>query len=152
MPSSRALKGLASGLIETFVSRNNDVSGYWGIGLIQRELEGRPDTVVELDLLHGRATPDGPIARELVAHYSAYLSESLARAGFAQSAVTAAKVLVEFGTFGEASAPDLGAIGSPFNCKAVLASRSGKVFLAVRAGQSRPHNPERERRSMRAQS
>lgn len=152
MPSTRALKGIANGLVETFVSRNNDVSGYWGIGQIQREMEGRPHSVVELDLLHGQAMPDGPVARELVARYSEYLFECLARDGFALSKVTAAKVLVEFGTFGEAKAPDLfSTIGQPFNCKAILASTSGKTFSAVRGGLSRPHNPVIERRSMRAQ-
>ena len=152
MPSSRVLKSVANGLVGTFVSRNNDVSGYWGIGQIQREIEGRPETVVELDLLHAKATPEGPIARTLIAHYSMYLFASLAREGFTLSEVTAAKILVEFGNFGEAKAPDLfSTIGQPFNCKAVLASQSGKTFSAVRGGLSRPHNPAIERRSLRAQ-
>jgi len=152
MPSTRALKGIANGLVETFVSRNNDVSGYWGIGQIQREIEGRPHSVVELDLLHGQAVPEGPVARELVAHYSEYLLACLARGGFALSEVTAAKVLIEFGNFGEAQAPDLfSTIGQPFNCKAILASQSGKTFWAVRGGLSRPHSSAVERRSMRAQ-
>jgi len=152
MPSSRVLKSVANGLVGTFVSRNNDVSGYWGIGQIQRELEGLPGTVVELDLLRGKATPEGPIARALIAHYSTYLFASLVREGFTPSEVTAAKVLVEFGNFGEAKGPDLfGTIGQPFNCKAVLASQSGKIYSAVRGGLSRPHNPAVERRSLRAQ-
>jgi len=32
MRKRHALKGVAYGLVDTFVSRNNDVSGYWGIG------------------------------------------------------------------------------------------------------------------------
>ena len=48
MPSSRALKGIATGLAETFVSRNNDVSGYWGIGQVQKEIEVRSHVIVEL--------------------------------------------------------------------------------------------------------
>lgn len=149
MPSSRALKGIATGLAETFVSRNNDVSGYWGIGQVQREIEVRSHVIVELDLLRGEAKPDGPIARELVAHYSAYLSASLAREGFSLSGVTTAKVLIEFGLLGEASIPILGAVGTPFNCRVVLASRSGKIFSAMRAGHSWPHNAEREQCSRR---
>jgi hypothetical protein len=151
MPSASALRGIASGLVETFVSRNNDVSGYWGIGQIQREIGGSPDAFVDLDLLHGKATPDGPIARELVAHYSVYLSASLAREGFSLSGITAAKVLIEFGAFGEVSSPDFSAIGNPFTCKVILANGSGKVLSAVRAGHSWPHNPERELCSKRAQ-
>jgi hypothetical protein len=149
MPSSRALKGIASGLVETFVSRNNDVAGYWGIGQIQRELEGYPHAVVELDFLHGSAMPDGPMARGIAVHYGSYLSASLVRSGFTPSAITAAKVLIEFGTFGEAQAPGFVAMGNPFNCKVVLASANGKVFSAVRAGHSWAHNPDRERRSAR---
>ncbi|MET3650800.1 hypothetical protein [Dyella japonica] len=152
MPSSRVLKSIANGLVGTFVSRNNDVLGYWGIGQIQREIEGLSDTVVELDLMHGVAMPEGPIAKALIAQYSTYLLASLARDGFTPSELTAAKILVEFGNFGEAEAPDLfSTTGQPFNCRAVLTSKSGKTFSAVRGGLSRPHNPAIELRSLRAQ-
>jgi hypothetical protein len=151
MPSSRALNGIASGLVGTFVSRNNDVAGYWGIGQIQREIEGGPHSVVELDLVHARAMPDGPVARELIAHYMAYLTTLLARCGFTHAAITGAKVFIEFGMLGVDHAPGFAAMGSPFNCKVVLVSTSGKMFSAVRAGHSWAHNPERELRSARVQ-
>jgi hypothetical protein len=150
MPGSRALKSIANGLVETFMSRNNDVFGYWGIGQIQRELEGYPDMVVELDLLHEKAAPDGQIARELAMHYSVYLFKSLARDGFASSAVTTAKVLVEFDTV-RTPGTAVGFTWRAFDCKVVLASRSGRVFSAARAGSSHAHDPGHEHRSKRAE-
>lgn len=150
MPGSRALKNIAHGLVETFMSRNNDVFGYWGIGQIHRELEGHPIMIVELDLLHEKATPDGQIARQLATRYSTYLFESLSRDGFTSSAVTAAKVLLEFDTI---KTPETagGVTWRAFNCKVALTSSSGKVFCAMRASSSHPHDPNRERCSNRAQ-
>jgi len=37
MLPARELRNLAHGLAGTFISRNNDVSGYWGIGMRYRE-------------------------------------------------------------------------------------------------------------------
>lgn len=149
MPSSRELSSIANGLVETFMSRNNDVWGYWGIGLVQRELEGHPEMAVELDLLHGKAAPDGRVARELATHYSAYLFKSLARDGFTVSAVSSAKVLVQFDIV---KAPMVigGFTWRAFDCTVTLESRSGKTFWAARAGSSRPHDPGHEQRSKRA--
>jgi hypothetical protein len=150
MAGSRALRGIANGLVDTFVSRNNDVSGYWGIGQIQHELEGLAIAVAELDLLNGDAVPDGPVGRALIAHYSGYLAEKLGKSRLGPLDVTEAKVIVEFGAFGEAASYDhLGIPGAPFNCKVLLAGRNGRVYSAMRAGRSRPHDPGREQRSLR---
>jgi hypothetical protein len=46
---ARTKKGIANDLVETFGSRINDVSSYWGIGQIQREIEGLASAVAELD-------------------------------------------------------------------------------------------------------
>ena len=151
MPSFRLLRGIVNGLVETFISRNNDVSGYWGIGQLQREIGSASPALIELDLLHGHAKPDGPIAREVAGRYAVSLSERLVRAGFTPSAVTSAKIVIQFGTFGNARAPDLfSTLGQPFNCKAVLVSPEGKLFCAARGGLCRPHNPMIETRSLRA--
>lgn len=107
--------------------------------------------LIELDLLHGRAYPDGPIAREVAGRYAVTLSERLVQAGFAPSDIASAKIVVQFGTFGDARAPDLfSTIGEPFNCKAILASSGGKLFSAVKGGLCRPHNSMVEARSLRA--
>lgn len=150
MPGSRALKGIASGLVETFVSRNNDVFGYWGIGQLRNETEDRESRTVELDLLSGETDPKRPVASNLIVKYSGYLSASLVRAGFPLSRVIRARILVEFGSFGDARDPDLfSTLGEPFNCKAVLVGTSGKAFSAVRGGLCRRHDARCEQQSMR---
>ncbi|MGN6228101.1 MAG: hypothetical protein ACTHNM_11770 [Dyella sp.] len=150
MPGSRALAGIVSGLVETFVSRNNDVSGYWGIGQLRKEIEDQGCHAAELDLLAGQVDQAPPIVSTLIARYGAYLSASLARDGFSPTHVVEAKISIEFGSFGNASEPDLfSTLGEPFNCRATLLSRSGKVFSAVRGGLCRRHDPRCEQQSRR---
>ena len=151
MPGSRALSGIANGLVETFVSRNNDVFGYWGIGQLRNETEDRGSHAVELDLFSEQPGPKRPVASHLITRYLGYLSAALARAGFPPSLVVRARILVEFGSFGDACAPDLfNTLGEPFNCKAVLVERNGKAFSAVRGGLCRRHDARCELQSMRA--
>jgi hypothetical protein len=147
MPGSRSLKGLASGLAETFISRNNDVSGYWGIGMLRRELENLQRTSVELDLLLGEATRGGPVANSLIAHYSQWLAKSRARAGFLPSQVAGAKVIIDFRALGKTLNPALvNTYRQAFSCEVSLVSLSGRIFSAVREGLCWRHDPKREQR------
>ena len=36
--SSKKLKNMAYGIAESFISRNNDIDGYWALGVIKGEL------------------------------------------------------------------------------------------------------------------
>jgi hypothetical protein len=56
MPSSRKLKSVAAGLLGSFVSRNNDIGGYWGIGVLCRDTAAMGGKV-ELNLITRVAAP-----------------------------------------------------------------------------------------------
>jgi hypothetical protein len=57
MASRKLFLGFASGLVSRFVSRNNDIRGYWGVGILSRDVHGTGGATVEFDLLkaHRRA-------------------------------------------------------------------------------------------------
>ena len=51
MSAYKQLKGIAAGLAGTFISRNNDVDGYWGMGVIYSEVSARGVSAVTFSLL-----------------------------------------------------------------------------------------------------
>ena len=57
MSAYKQLKGIAAGLAGTFISRNNDVDGYWGMGVIYSEVSARGVSAVTFSLLDGAVSP-----------------------------------------------------------------------------------------------
>jgi hypothetical protein len=54
----RQFKDVTAGVLGSFVGRNNEIDGYWAIGMLCRELAERGETGVALDLIepNGDAT------------------------------------------------------------------------------------------------
>jgi hypothetical protein len=147
MRRRRALKGLACGLVETFVSRNNDVSGYWGIGKLYREAGERLASSVTIDLLDPSSSAIGPVAQAVQLHYVSRLEHMASNAGVSLSQ---AQITVEFGTFGSCPPPASSSYGDPFICTVSLIGPNGRKYEAYRAGRCAPHDSARESRSNRA--
>jgi hypothetical protein len=147
MTHSRDLKGIACGVAEAFISRNNDVSGFWGIGMLYREALEHSSPVIEIDLAEARSSPNGPASQAVLSQFSAYLASRLERSG--GLSVTSARLTLEFGTFGNCIEPRYTSYGDPFVCTVSLVSSTGRTYSASRAGRSAPHS-DRETRSNRA--
>jgi hypothetical protein len=56
MASRKQFLGFARGLTSRFVSRNNDVGGYWGVGVLAKRLHAARRDFIEFDLLSGPGT------------------------------------------------------------------------------------------------
>jgi len=50
MPRRRELKSVASGMATFSICRNNDVNGYWALGVLCREAENNEDLKVSLNI------------------------------------------------------------------------------------------------------
>jgi hypothetical protein len=51
MASRKQFFGFAQGLTSRFISRNNDINGYWGVGVLAKRLHEAGRHVIEFDLL-----------------------------------------------------------------------------------------------------
>jgi hypothetical protein len=135
MAKNRDLKGIACGVAETFISRNNDVLGYWGIGMLYKEAIEHSVAVIEIDLLTGQSLPEAPVSQAVVSHYSAYITNRLAGLQ-----ILTAKITLEFGTFGKSIQPWTLSYGDPFACTVQLISAAGRTYVCSRGGRCRPHS------------
>lgn len=147
MTRRRALNGVAYGLVETCVSRNNDVTGYWGIGQLYREALERHVSSVSIELLCNSSLAVGSVVQAIQLRYTRRLEQMALNAGVSRSH---AQITVEFGAFGSSPADREHSDGDPFLCTVSLVGSSGRAYKATRAGRCSPHDPRREIRSTRA--
>ncbi|WNL45784.1 hypothetical protein RKE25_20610 [Dyella sp. BiH032] len=134
MPHPEAFECMANDLLDNFVRRNTTQEGGWAIAKLRRELEGQSPMAVELDIIHSYARPEGPVALALAEHYSGYLAIVLLNNAYSLYLITRARLLVQFGSAGDADAPPVAADGDSFHCKLSLTACDGKVYSAERVG------------------
>ena len=149
MARFRNLQDVAAGLVGAFISRHNDIDGYWALGLLRADL---PDGegVVRLSLHAGSATPATPSTRLLLARYSERLRVMLAHHGFVPADLVTAEIVTQF----DAAVPIPSwreySYGEPFRCTVTLTDRRSHTSTATNVGRCARHNAAAERRSTRA--
>lgn len=96
MARRRELKNIASGLMCSFISRNNDVGGYWGIGKLCSLAQDSATTCVELDLLSKTVLPESAEFSKLLRGYNSLLQRHLAARNIPDCWVTSAFIELDF--------------------------------------------------------
>jgi hypothetical protein len=143
MPRSRALKSIATGLLGSFVSRNNDIGGYWGIGVLCRDTAATGG-MVELNLITQVCSPATTSCQAAAASYAQKLQDLLRISGFNPNAVADANVTLQFGAADSRPVPTAFGPGEPFHCTVTLTGSNGKSFSVTDSGGCKPHDPSLE--------
>lgn len=150
MSRNARLKNIASGLGGSFVSRNNDLGGYWSIGKLRSLAKQHGQTTVILDLLHCSMQPWSSEFDALSARYQRLLKKLAEASAIRAGDITAASITIDF-------APE------PVPRPSYIAPDSGDRFVMTvtitaderadgvvhYAGYCRPHDPASERQSNR---
>jgi len=150
MPSHKHLKGVATNFASTFLSRNNDIDGYWALGVIRMELEATEATVLTLDLLAGSGSPGLRCVALLVRRYREVLERLLTGVDIAVEELKSATVELDFDA-GDRDADDVvpQIWGEPFTCTVRLIGLWGVERRRMVTGSCAAHDSSRERRSIR---
>ena len=114
----------AAGLLGKFISRNNDIDGYWGLGVLYMEALASGNRVV-LDLLEGGAQPPSTVCTGAARTWAHYLRAALAGHGLAADALAAATLSIDFGLPAPKRPPYI-PHGDPFECVVRLRSADGR--------------------------
>jgi hypothetical protein len=77
MTRRRELNGIAGNLLGSFVSRNNEVAGYWAIGKLCAIALQTANGEISIELLTKRLTPPSPECNPMLDRYAAHLVSSL---------------------------------------------------------------------------
>lgn len=150
MAGSRHLKGIAQGLLGTFVSRNNDIYGYWGLGILRSLAVNNGLTKIFIDLTENDDNFSDTSPLRLTEHtYKKRLNDMLDKAGIDQNEVSRAEIRIEFCTFEEYPKAVRDTRGEPYVCSVLLSNRFGSSYVASKIGVCAPHDPNKDRKSTR---
>lgn len=137
----------AAGLLGKFISRNNDIDGYWGLGVLYLEARASANRIV-LDLREGTAQPPSPVCTGAAHTWALYLRAALARHGLAADALAAATLSIEFGLPVPKRPPYI-PHGDPFGCVVHLRAADGREFIRREIGYCLPWDQFHGSRSTR---
>lgn len=144
------LKGIADGLLGTFVSRNNDIGGYWALGILRLYAIRKDLSEITIDLLNVEAStalhsPISLISRK----YREWLINQLNKSGIERARLTNAEIKVKFSTFVEFPDAIRETRGEPYVCTVVLTADNGVTYMRSKLSCCAPHDPIKEYRSLR---
>jgi hypothetical protein len=143
----REINGVVSGLLGSFVSRNNDVGGYWAIGKLYAQARTINIDLIAIDLMSSRMSPVLPEFDLMTNTFAESLSDRLIRRRIPREALASAKLIL---AFDGAVLFNWFMLGKPYRCNLELVDDLGRVYAATHLGSVRPHNALREARSRRA--
>ncbi|NHZ92684.1 hypothetical protein F2P45_27300 [Massilia sp. CCM 8733] len=124
---------VAAGLLQSFVSRNNDVGGFWAFGVLYGEASA-PDFSFKLSLLDGGAAPSTPASAIVASTYAAFLQRALQAKGIGLDEIEEARVDVQFNTALRDRPINRDYQGDPFVCTVTLRSVQGKEAVRTAVG------------------
>lgn len=141
----KALKNIAAGLCSSFMSRNNDVDGYWGIGKLCLFSQQRKTQSVRLDVLACESLPASEEFLGLMRDYHLRLQKHLKAKNIPESCVKSVVFEVEFNA-------DTKALWALFKVTASITDDENITRCVAGFGRCLPHSAKRELRSARVSS
>jgi hypothetical protein len=149
VPRHRKMNGVVAGILGSFVSRNNDVGGYWAIGKLYVHARQNQTRNLTVSLRANEILPDGLEFHPMVGRYSSMFADRLAYYGVPMDSISVAKIPLAFDAAVPDAPPPSSMPGLPFRCTLEVIDKLGRVYSASHLGVARPHNPLRESRSAR---
>ena len=162
MPRRKRLKGIAHGLCGGFSSRNNDVDGYWALGLLFKVAMDSDTNSLRLNLITGESVPKSNISKIIAGRYFSFVLNQMNRQGLARDRLAHAEVVMTFNVpptkheimymlkWGDKFFKSVR--GEPFLCEARLIDDRDKVWTAEFRGRCDLHDPTLETRNSRTYS
>ncbi|NRB69947.1 MAG: hypothetical protein HRU48_21750 [Vibrio sp.] len=153
MASRRELGSIASGIIGSFCSRNNDVDGYWAVGKLYKHVVLLEPKVFSIDLLSQTIEPYDPCFELMVKQYFEMLQKLVAKRGLRPNWLRAVRVKIQFEVAYEHCHHHWrGALGNPCRMECIIEDDLGKRHIALSYANCYPHDPSKETRSSRVAS
>lgn len=147
MARRKELKNIASGLLGSFISRNNDVAGYWGIGQLSLLAQQNSAHVIRIDLLAGTISPPSDLFSKLASGYSHILHRHLLAHGIPLSWLSSAVIELNLNPESPSKHVPITTWGSLFKLTVAIADDKGVKHAINGFGYCAPHNSTKESRS-----
>lgn len=148
MARRKEFKAVAEGLLSSFLSRNNDVYGYWGIGKLFSLMLHEKTTIIEIDLVSKIINPADSEFNNLVNEYSTKLFKQIDNRKLNRDYLKEAKIIL-IGQPNETRI-DLGQLASnKIEAKLKIIDDLKRQYLVEKQVWCREHDPKSELKSTR---
>lgn len=134
MPKRKQFKGICHDILDTFISRNNDLDGYWALGKYVSFLEAIGELRLQFKLLESITIPHSPSATLAVEYYRGAVLRMMRANAMPDSWIADATITVSI------VAP------TKMVCNIEIVSDLGKAYQHERLIHVRAHDPAREYR------
>lgn len=147
MAKRKELKNIASGLYGSFISRNNDVRGYWGVGKLCFAAQRHHTNVVHLDLFSQSNSLMSAEFDRLVVGYDDKLQKHLESRHLPSKWVVSAVIELDFApTYPEQHVP-IATWGNLFKLRVLIIDDRGKNYGIEGFSYYGSHDPSKEFKS-----
>jgi len=148
MPTRKELKGIAAGLYGSFINRNNDVDGYWGIGKLRLHADQNKSSHVVINLLDETINPPTKDFCQLLKSYHKFLKQHIIARNLPPDWLFGASIDLFFDAPPpEGRTPCRATYGSLFKLTVTLIDDRNKNHIITGYGYCAPHDPNLESRS-----
>jgi hypothetical protein len=149
MPSRKQWTDLVAAISGSFVSRNNDVDGYWALGLLRAQAGSMGASDLRLNLLRGTVSPHCEAGVRVARTYQHVLLHQLAVRRMAPERIAEATVVLSF-RCEDRGMSSYTTYGEPFQCAVSLEDDRGRMHNRNIVARCAVHDPKTEIRSSRA--
>ncbi len=148
MARRKEFKTIADGLVSSFVSRNNDVYGFWGIGKLYSHMISSHSLTITINLKDCQIVPQHREFKFLIDEFSQRLETQILNRRINMTHFKSGLLIIR--GFPNEPSPYFGQMAPHrVNCKLVITDDLGKEHYSEANAWCRPHNPKTELKSTR---
>lgn len=138
------IKNILNGLLCSFITRNNDVNGYWGIGKLYSLMLNKKTNRLEIDLINKTIIPFDDEFIFRISEYSEMLYNKLKLKQIDPSYLKSAKIILTCSNL-KVEKWELNTI----YVKMIFINENNKEYKLIKGTMCRKHNPKSESKSGR---
>lgn len=150
MPTRKEFRGVANDMVDSFVSRNNDVGGYWAMGKLYKHAKDRKTGTVFVDFKNGEIAPPSLEYQHMAEHHMSVLRWQMYARNMPPYWIKKARAFVSFYPTFAGSSLHLAHGYDAYVCVLEIKSDMGRTYSATRRGRCWPHDPTKEHKSAQA--
>lgn len=148
MARRKEFKTIADGLVSSFVSRNNDVYGYWGIGKLYSHMVSTRSMELKIDLLQRTIEPKNEEFKILINEFANRLMNQIKNRRLNNEFLKKAELTII--GFPNEPSPYFGRMApNKVNCRLVIVDDLHRKYMSEANTWCREHNAENELKSTR---